>query len=58
MTRGDATPLDAAACQAYAALYAAHMAVEEGEAFPCAAAAVDGDVLAVMGAEMAARRRG
>lgn len=49
--------LDAAACQAYATLYAGHMAAEEGEAFPMAAQQLDPATLAAMGAEMAARRR-
>ncbi|MBV8035747.1 hemerythrin domain-containing protein [Roseateles sp.] len=49
--------LDAPACQAYAALYAGHMAAEEGEAFPTAARQLDAAMLAAMGAEMAARRR-
>ncbi|MFT7773176.1 hemerythrin domain-containing protein [Roseateles sp.] len=48
---------DAAACQAYAALYAGHMAAEEGEAFPAAAWQLDAATLAAMGTEMAARRR-
>lgn len=54
---GSGPSLDAAACQAYAALYAIHMAAEEGQAFPAAARDVDGATLAAMGAEMAARRR-
>jgi hemerythrin-like domain-containing protein len=49
--------LDAGACQAYAALYAAHMAAEEGEAFPLAAQGLSEGALAAMGGEMAARRR-
>ncbi|HEY1128621.1 MAG TPA: hemerythrin domain-containing protein [Roseateles sp.] len=48
---------DAAACQAYADLYAGHMAAEEGEAFPTAAHQLDPATLAAMGAEMASRRR-
>lgn len=54
---GSGEALDAAACRAYAALYAGHMAAEEGEAFPAAARHLDAVTLADMGAEMAARRR-
>lgn len=50
--------LDAAACRAYADLYAGHMAAEEGQAFPTAAQGADAAALAAMGAEMAGRRRG
>lgn len=53
---GDAAPLDAAACQAYASLYADHMAAEEAHAFPQAAAGLPHEAEAAMGAEMAARR--
>lgn len=55
---GSAQSLDAAACQAYAALYAAHMAAEEGQAFPAASRQLGTEALAAMGAEMAGRRRG
>lgn len=58
LAAGEATPLDADACQAYAALYAEHMRAEEGEAFPLAARGLADDALAAMGSEMAARRRG
>lgn len=51
-------PLDSSACDAYAALYAAHMVAEEGEAFPQAAEGLAPQALAAMGEEMAARRRG
>lgn len=54
---GDGRTLDEAACRAYAALYAGHMAAEEGEAFPTAAQALDAGTLAAIGAEMAARRQ-
>jgi hemerythrin-like domain-containing protein len=57
LTAGRAIPLDAAACQAYASLYAAHMAAEEGQAFPQAAVGLPADTEAAMGAEMAGRRR-
>ena len=55
---GSGQSLDAAACQAYAALYAAHMAAEEGQAFPAAARDLEAPALTAMGEEMAARRRG
>ncbi len=42
---------------AFAALYRAHVALEESLAYPPAAAGLDGPALAAMGAEMAARRR-
>ncbi|HEY0954156.1 MAG TPA: hemerythrin domain-containing protein [Roseateles sp.] len=58
LAQGEAAPLEADACQAYAALYAAHMRAEEGEAFPRAAQGLFPEALAAMGAEMAARRRG
>lgn len=50
--------LDAAACQAYAALYAAHMTAEESQAFPQAREGLALHAEAAMGEEMAARRRG
>ena len=49
--------VSAQACAAYAQLYAAHMAAEETEAFPCAAEHLCEGERAGMGAEMAARRR-
>lgn len=55
---GEASVLDAIACQAYADLYDAHMAAEETQAFPTAAQGLAEPALAAMGAEMAARRRG
>lgn len=55
---GSGRTLDAVACQAYADLYAGHIAAEEGQAFPVAAQQADAAALAAMGAEMAARRRG
>lgn len=58
LVAGDPHPLDPQACEAYAALYAGHMAAEEGEAFPTAAAGLTGEAEAAIGAEMAARRRG
>lgn len=58
LAAGEAVPLDEHACKAYAALYAEHMRAEEGEAFPVAAQGLADAALAVMGAEMAARRRG
>ena len=58
LQEGSGQGLDAAACQAYAALYAGHMAAEEGQAFPVAAHGLDASALAAMGAEMAGRRRG
>ena len=57
VSTGESQALDDAACQAYAALYARHMAAEEGEAFPAASRDVDAASLAAMGAEMAGRRR-
>lgn len=54
---GNGMLLDAAACRAYADLYAAHMAAEEGQAFAAATRDLDAAALAAMGAEMAARRR-
>ena len=41
---------------AFAALYRAHIACEDGEAFPLAAADVRGSALQAMGEEMATRR--
>jgi hemerythrin-like domain-containing protein len=58
LAAGEPAALMLDACQAYASLYAAHMAAEEAEAFPQAADALGSDALAAMGAEMAARRRG
>ncbi|RTL39514.1 MAG: hemerythrin domain-containing protein [Burkholderiales bacterium] len=55
---GEGAGLDEHACRAYAALYAAHMAAEEAEAFPQAAADLTAEAEAAMGAEMAARRQG
>lgn len=55
--QGDASALAAEACEAYAALYAAHMAAEEGDAFPLAALGLTPQDHAAMGAEMAGRRR-
>jgi hemerythrin-like domain-containing protein len=57
LAEGRAAPLDGAACRAYAALYAAHMATEESQAFPQVRAALGAADEAAMGAEMAARRR-
>jgi hypothetical protein len=42
----------------FAADYAAHIALEEGSAFPAAAAGLDAPRLGAIGAEMAGRRRG
>lgn len=53
-------PADATECelvQAFRALYAAHMPIEEALVFPAARAACDADTLAVMGGEMQGRRR-
>lgn len=57
LAAGRTAALSAQACAAYAQLYAAHMAAEEAEAFPCAAEGLSEGERAGMGAEMAARRR-
>lgn len=41
---------------AFAALYVAHLGIEDEQAYPLAAAAIDAPARAVMGQEMAARR--
>lgn len=48
---------DAGAWSAFAALYRAHIVLEEAYAYPPARALSDADRLAAMGAEMATRRR-
>lgn len=55
--RGESAALDEGAVQRYMALYATHMAAEEGQAFVAASQGLDEAALAAMGAEMAARRR-
>lgn len=50
------TAAAAARWQAYAALYAGHIAAEEGQAYPAARPLFDGSALQAMGLEMAARR--
>lgn len=50
-------PADLACWPGFAALYRAHIALEEGEAYPRSRAATAPDALAAMGAEMAQRRR-
>lgn len=47
---------DCTAWPAFCALYRAHIQLEEGQAFPAAAAVCDADALRAMGAEMAGRR--
>lgn len=54
---GRPASVDAAALAAYAGLYAAHMALEEGEAFVTASRGLDAEALAAMGEEMAGRRQ-
>lgn len=49
-------PSDATALDAFAALYAGHLAAEENLAYPAARALLDAPALAAIGAEMAARR--
>lgn len=48
---------DSSAWPAFAALYRAHIELEEGEAYPATRAVSDTALLAGMGAEMAGRRR-
>lgn len=55
--RGEAAALDEAAAERYAALYAAHLALEDEQAFAAARAGLDDAALAAMGAEMAGRRK-
>ncbi|MDR7267533.1 hemerythrin-like domain-containing protein [Pelomonas saccharophila] len=57
LAEGRPAHLDATACQAYADLYARHMAAEESQAFPSASAGLEAHALAAMGEEMAGRRR-
>ena len=47
---------DAAALDAFAVLYADHIAAEEQVAYPAAAALLDADAVTAMGREMAGRR--
>lgn len=58
LAQGEPQDLSAEACQAYATLYANHMAAEEGQAFSLASRGADAAALAAMGEEMAGRRRG
>ncbi|MFO1251420.1 MAG: hemerythrin domain-containing protein [Inhella sp.] len=48
---------DCAEWPAFCALYRAHIQLEEGQAFPAAAARCDAGELQAMGAEMAGRRQ-
>lgn len=48
---------DTGAWAEFVSLYQAHIALEEGEAFPASAAVCSADDLAAMGAEMAGRRQ-
>ncbi len=52
------TPQDEAALDRFARRYDAHIAAEEGVAYPAAAALLPPAALAAMGREMAARRGG
>ncbi|MFN3304719.1 MAG: hemerythrin domain-containing protein [Roseateles sp.] len=56
-SRGEAAALDPGRVERYAALYAAHMTLEDGQAFAAARAGLDDAALAAMGAEMSARRK-
>lgn len=51
------TPSLRADAQAFIALHASHLALEDGLAFPAARSGLDAQQMAAMGAEMAARRR-
>ncbi len=55
--RDDAQCPDTADWPALAALYRAHIALEEGSAYPAASAGAEAGELAAMGAEMAGRRQ-
>ena len=54
---GQALQLDAEACARYAALYAAHIEAEEGQAYPKVRAVSTPVQCQMMGEEMAQRRR-
>ena len=54
---GPVSPAVRALADEFQAVYAGHLLVEEGRAFPAARALVDDGAAVAMGAEMAARRR-
>jgi len=56
-SRGDAAELPVDVLQRYVDLYEGHLAAEDTQAFPAARQDADATALAVMGDEMAARRR-